>query len=189
MSSYEIGKEGEQIVINHLRSYFGAKVMDVSTEAHKGDVHVDNVLIEVKNYGSTVDVAEFDKFVSDTDKNENISVGIMLSLKSPIQYRSGNEVLTTLGFEGISSDSKKPILLIGADEKLSEEIIVAAVVHMWHKANSSDKFWRTIGAITVLCGFPWLGAGLAVAPSANAYFKYHEYDNIVEEYLKRANSS
>lgn len=81
---YDAGTEGEQSVIDILSPVYE---LDFKS-SHAGDIIAKrsgkSVLVEVKNYSTTVPYKEVEKFHRDLDANINMSGGLFISLKSSI---------------------------------------------------------------------------------------------------------
>lgn len=78
-ASVDKGKRGEKYVRGILKKY--QPVM--SLRNHAGDILVDNICIEVKDYTANVPKSEIDKFIKDLNST-NVSAGLFISLSSPI---------------------------------------------------------------------------------------------------------
>ena len=78
------GNIAENMIFSDL-SYVFSNVKDVSGIPHSGDFWVeDKVLIDIKNYTSTVPTTEVVKIKDDICKNDNIYCGILISINSDI---------------------------------------------------------------------------------------------------------
>jgi hypothetical protein len=82
-SPAELGKLGEELVWNMLAGEFD-NVELVSHEKHVGDIHCENILVEVKNHTNAVVLADKVKFYRDMRENPDMIGGMIVSLKSCI---------------------------------------------------------------------------------------------------------
>lgn len=82
-TSYEIGRIGEEEIQHILEQ----KYKTVRPGAHAGDfilqIDFQNILVEVKNYASTIPTVEVDKFIDDI-RLHNMCGGLLISLRSGI---------------------------------------------------------------------------------------------------------
>lgn len=89
------GKHGEELVASYIHKAFSAvgrneefSLDDVGKEGHQGDLIMrwrgHKILWESKNYTKTVETKEVTKFLRDMEENPDISLGIMISLQTPI---------------------------------------------------------------------------------------------------------
>lgn len=85
ISTYK-GQQGEQYVFDILKDSF--KLKDTSKIPKSGDFQIQTeqgwIMVEVKNYSSTVGKNELDKFYRDLDRNNNVCGGLFISLYSSI---------------------------------------------------------------------------------------------------------
>lgn len=81
-TSVEIGQFGETYVFEILQKYFPT-VVDFHDKAHSGDYVIDDILVEVKNYKTTIPKKEIDKFHKDLN---NLKAGILISLNTPFVH-------------------------------------------------------------------------------------------------------
>ncbi len=87
--SAHIGQIGENYVINVLKTAYPKAIFELSvSEAHQADIHMTSedgkkVFIEVKNYTSTIQTKEVDKFRYDLKTND-IKFGLFLSFGEKI---------------------------------------------------------------------------------------------------------
>ncbi len=83
-TSFVAGVEGEQSVIDTLSPVYELEFRG----SYAGDIiakrHGKSVLVEVKNYSTTIPYKEVEKFHRDLDANINMTGGLFISLKSPI---------------------------------------------------------------------------------------------------------
>lgn len=83
-TSFVAGVEGEQSVIDTLLPVYELEFRG----SHAGDIIAKrvgkSVLVEVKNYSTTVPYKEIEKFHRDLDTNVNMVGGLFISLRSPI---------------------------------------------------------------------------------------------------------
>lgn len=101
--SHKKGTQGEAIFTEYLQRIFGSvgikeefSLEDVGKEGHQGDVRMfwkeHKLLWEVKNYSRNVNSDEVKKFLRDMEENKDISLGVMVSLKTGItgHQKAGN---------------------------------------------------------------------------------------------------
>jgi hypothetical protein len=149
-NAYSLGKRGEDYVYELLKNKYN--IIDCRQNSHCGDFQlipcsigkiVEPILIECKNYSSSIPSREIDKFYNDLI-SQGAPGGIFVSLNSPItgisacidiQYKTLNMKLIPIIF--ISSDNEdiiisavnimlhlcRGIYLCGEDSRLSEETI------------------------------------------------------------------
>jgi len=139
----KLGEIGEDYVFDVLSSVYD--VENVSKKGHRGDIFATRkliptrcshlkkalsgkLLVEVKNYSSTVPTHEIDKFISDLEQNSHISGGLFVSLKSGIAG-IGKDFLVENVFLGRSL----PIIYISSvcNTPQSKEIILLAAEIIW----------------------------------------------------------
>jgi len=80
------GQVGEDHVYNSLKTHF--KIQSTGKIAKSGDFQIitdfGKIMVEVKNYNSTVGQKEVDKFHRDLSQNNDVKAGLFISLYSPI---------------------------------------------------------------------------------------------------------
>lgn len=80
------GQIGEEHVYNALKPHF--KIQSTGKMAKSGDFQINTdygkIMVEVKNYTTTVGQKEIDKFHRDLSQNNDVKAGLFVSLYSPI---------------------------------------------------------------------------------------------------------
>lgn len=80
------GQVGEEHIYNALKPYF--KIQSTGKIAKSGDFQINTdygkIMVEVKNYTTTVGQKEIDKFHRDLSQNNDVKAGLFVSLYSPI---------------------------------------------------------------------------------------------------------
>jgi len=91
MSSSEKGGEGEDIISylsNTFKDFNGYRIENKAKQGHKGDFHLFfdefNVLVDSKNYASSVYKKEIDKIEADLMTNDNMKFAWLVSLETDI---------------------------------------------------------------------------------------------------------
>jgi hypothetical protein len=116
-----------------LRQQWGAadgfSIADVSQRGHIGDRLVtlgsgggggiQTILLECKDYGDTVPKTEVDKFFKDVSTNHKVTVGLMVSRRTPIQGHSSHSAIEFCVHEG------KLCLFVNAFDRLDAASTVA----------------------------------------------------------------
>ena len=118
-----------------LRQQWGAadgfSIADVSQRGHIGDrlvtlgsaggsaVGIQTILLECKDYGDTVPKTEVDKFFKDVSTNHKVTVGLMVSRRTPIQGHSAHSAIEFCVHEG------KLCLFVNAFDRLDAASTVA----------------------------------------------------------------
>jgi uncharacterized protein YukE len=103
------GTQGETVFQELVQKAFGSvscneyfELEDVGKEGHQGDLRMNwkghKVLLEVKNYERSVDDKEVKKFLRDMEEGRDVSLGILVSLRSGIvgHSKTGNVDLVEL---------------------------------------------------------------------------------------------
>lgn len=124
------GKQGEDRVADYIHKAFSAvgrneefSLDDVGKEGHQGDLLMrwrgHKILWESKNYSKTVETKEVTKFLRDMEENPDISLGIMISLSTPIagHHKAGGVDLEEL------RDGRKCVY-INALEKSADPVLL-----------------------------------------------------------------
>lgn len=124
--SVDIGTTGEKMVKSVLQQEYTVEV--VSGKPYSGDLMLYrprkygdgtvNIMVEVKNYSSTVPTAEVEKFQRDVAVMPNIHAAMMLSLGSPIAGHS------MLDIADLTNGRHVPIMYLTSD---CPEIILASM--------------------------------------------------------------
>jgi hypothetical protein len=127
-----IGQEGENYVHSFLLKYY--RVKDVHTIAKTGDFIVnESIMMEIKNYSSTVPTQEVTKFHRDLISS-GLEGGIFVSLKSPISN------MQTFKYEHLSTGSNLiPVLYISSSSPEIIKIAVDLVIYEISRPKVSDK--------------------------------------------------
>ena len=103
------GTQGETVFQELVQKAFGSvscneyfELEDVGKEGHQGDLRMNwkghKLLLEVKNYERSVDDKEVKKFLRDMEEGRDVSLGILVSLRSGIvgHSKTGNVDLVEL---------------------------------------------------------------------------------------------
>jgi len=90
-SSISLGDSGEQIFENladTFKDFIGYKIENKAKQSHKGDFHLFfkdfNILVDSKNYSSSVSKKEIQKIESDLNTNGNMNFAWLVSLNTNI---------------------------------------------------------------------------------------------------------
>jgi hypothetical protein len=114
-----------------LRQQWGAadgfSIADVSQKGHLGDRLVtlgalgggQTILLECKDYGDVVPKAEVEKFFKDVSTNHKVTIGLMVSRRTPIQGHSSHSAIEFCVHEG------KLCLFVNAFDRLDAASTVA----------------------------------------------------------------
>ena len=107
------GKIGETKVLNLLKEFKpNSNILDTSQKGGKGDFVMQlkdwKILIEVKNYNTSMKKKEVTKFIKDTKVNKDIVAGIMISLYTNIPNKTSktNDIV-------IEYEDNKPLIYVG----------------------------------------------------------------------------
>jgi hypothetical protein len=134
-SSISLGDSGEQIFENladTFKDFSNFKIENKAKQSHKGDFHLFfkdfNILVDSKNYTSTISKKEIQKIESDLNTNSNIDFAWLVSLNTNIceynKFPISHKWITT------DDGKKKCILMINnlLDNKEPRNILRQA----WH---------------------------------------------------------
>lgn len=136
ISTYK-GQQGEQYVYDILDPIF--KLKDTSKIPKSGDFQVETeqgwIMVEVKNYSSTVGKAELIKFYRDLDRNNNVVGGLFISLYSPIV---GCEKIQ-LNNELIFGRNVPIIYMSGDNPDIIQMVVDMLITHLKFKSNTNEN--------------------------------------------------
>ena len=143
-ASAVIGQTGEQYVADIYKKTY--QVDDVSKRGRAGDLFIwrethepikARVLVEVKNYSSTVDSAEVDKFYRDLRANQSICGGIFISLNTRIRG-------IDTSFEFKIWNSMPVIFMVSNDEELINIAAGLIWAHVDSRSVIDDEVYQKI---------------------------------------------
>jgi hypothetical protein len=129
-----LGIQGEDF-LEHVLDTLDYETSNVAKKGKKGDFIITDgrsrVLVDVKNYSSTVPSAEIDKLIRDIEVNGSINGGMMISLGSNIAGRGRFSIE-----EIIVSNRKVPVMYVRTNV---EALIKEYTRFMFHIASTKRK--------------------------------------------------
>ena len=114
-SSTKLGDKGEEefeILADVFKDFEGYKIENKSKQGHKGDFHLFfkkfNVLVDSKNYMTSVQKKELIKIENDLIENETMDFAWLISLRSNVSDYNKYPIM----FKWVNANSKKKCIII-----------------------------------------------------------------------------
>ena len=147
-SSYAIGKIGEielfELLTKHVIPQFQfSELKDMTAIKHVGDFHLwiigptlkrIKILIDSKKYSSAVQNIEIEKLYMDVDADEEVDVGLMVSLDTPISTKAQFQITKT--------KKNKPCMFLSfdkLDDGIRQEVLCWAIRSLVCIASAQER--------------------------------------------------